>query len=354
MREIPNFAFFIQKIMSFTNFQKTIALTSGVLVLSVAIALVVLAWTGPTANPPAGNADAPINVGSDAQTKSGDLTVSTLTTSGGKLYLNNSGFEGDIERVDEIIGYNDLQLRSDPTSKTEIFLDDGNQGIKLKHQGTDVLVIGDDDAVHLPDLTTAPDFTGCFLELDENGKVRCYTGGGIPGGNVLNTQEILIKEVLSPEESSAIVCDSYTMSDADADKKVIKVRAKHVSTAGGAAKGEFWFYINDIEVFYHSIPYTWGTIWSPARYHRVLGGDVLKICIKSVYWPMSYAYMYTLDAKKADITHAFADEAKILYRHDADGRGEMKPGGAHYVGGSPAPSVIISAEDEVDVSWIID
>lgn len=45
---------------------------------------VVLAWTGPTAAPPAGNTSAPINISSTAQTKAGAITVSDVCTSGGK------------------------------------------------------------------------------------------------------------------------------------------------------------------------------------------------------------------------------------------------------------------------------
>ena len=337
--------------MSFTNFQKTIALTSGVLVLSIAIALVVLAWTGPTANPPAGNADAPINVGSDAQTKAGDLTVSALTTSGGKLYLNNSGFEGDIERADRIIGHNDLQLRSDLLRKTEIFLDDGNQGIKLKHQGTDVLVVGDDDAVHLPGLTTAPDFAGCFLELDENGKVKCYTGGGIPGGDVLSTTQVEVLYVDSIEGKIKI-CDSHTVLGGDVEK-VVRVHANLIPTWSDV---EFWFYINGVEQWYKYCDTAVCGIYNTSKYYHVVPGDTLEVCVKdgSTGVLEVSGKIYTLGAKRADITHAFCEEPKILYWYDQAVIGEMSPAGAHYIGGNPAPSVIISAKDEVEVKWIID
>lgn len=54
---------------------KLVALTFGVLVLCFAIGFYIFAWTGPGENPPGGNVDAPINVGSTAQTKSGPLTT---------------------------------------------------------------------------------------------------------------------------------------------------------------------------------------------------------------------------------------------------------------------------------------
>ncbi len=44
------------------------------------------AWTGPTSAPPNGNASAPVNVSATAQTKSGNLTVSGVTTIGNGLY----------------------------------------------------------------------------------------------------------------------------------------------------------------------------------------------------------------------------------------------------------------------------
>jgi len=41
-----------------------------------------LAWTAPTATPPAGNVSAPINTSATAQTKAGGLTVGSITTTG--------------------------------------------------------------------------------------------------------------------------------------------------------------------------------------------------------------------------------------------------------------------------------
>ena len=56
------------------------------LVLSIALTLALganylyAAWSGPTATPPGGNVAPPINTSSTAQTKTGDLTVSGLTS----------------------------------------------------------------------------------------------------------------------------------------------------------------------------------------------------------------------------------------------------------------------------------
>lgn len=44
-----------------------------------------IAWTAPAATPPGGNVDAPINTGSTAQTKAGNLTVSGLDLNAGSI-----------------------------------------------------------------------------------------------------------------------------------------------------------------------------------------------------------------------------------------------------------------------------
>lgn len=54
---------------------KATALSFGVLAMVFLIGIVVLAWTEPSLAPPGGNVPAPINVGSTAQTKTGDLNI---------------------------------------------------------------------------------------------------------------------------------------------------------------------------------------------------------------------------------------------------------------------------------------
>ena len=349
--------------MSFTNFQKTIALLGGVLVLSSAIVFIVIAapWQGPTANPPLNNADAPINVGGGAQTKAGDLTVSELTTSGGKLYLNNSGLEGDIERVDEIIGENDLQLRSDPTSKTEIFLDDGDQGIKFKHQGTDVLVVGDDNAVHIPELTDAPDFDGCFLEIDENGKIKCYTGGIPPGGDLLETSENELLYISWCEFNDNDL--SYTFAGGDNKDKVIKI----VYSLNAYRQDAFFrFYVDDGTGEVEFIDDTsWGT--SPLGtviktwYYHIPNMSPSDVTIRVAVWSSLYrsgccaatshlqAWVYELNAKRGDVNWA-SSQGEILYYYYENTTGEMfvPTVSTDYIHVPPV-SVIISAKNEEDV-----
>ena len=57
------------------NISKSIALVVSVLAVSLAIGLAVMAWVEPTAAPPGGNIDAPINTGDIAQTKTGNLKI---------------------------------------------------------------------------------------------------------------------------------------------------------------------------------------------------------------------------------------------------------------------------------------
>ena len=56
---------------------KLVSLTFSVLVLCFAVGFYVLGWTPPTAEPPGNNVDSPLNVGSDAQYKSGGLILNT-------------------------------------------------------------------------------------------------------------------------------------------------------------------------------------------------------------------------------------------------------------------------------------
>jgi hypothetical protein len=59
--------------------QRFILLMVGVLAMSFAIGYLVFAWVEPGANPPQGNVPAPINVGTDTQTKLGGLNIATQT-----------------------------------------------------------------------------------------------------------------------------------------------------------------------------------------------------------------------------------------------------------------------------------
>jgi len=68
------------------DFLNSLALFLAVLIFALGAVLATIAWTEPTSAPPAGNIPAPINVGSQAQTKQGPLTTVGALTSNTALY----------------------------------------------------------------------------------------------------------------------------------------------------------------------------------------------------------------------------------------------------------------------------
>lgn len=339
--------------MFFTNFQKTIALTSGVLVLSVATALVVIAWTGPSADPPLNNALEPLNVGSNAQVKTGDLTV-------GNLSLDGVGFEGSINNADLIIGANDLRLRADATEQTKIDLGVGAQEIKFYTNSQErVRIENDGDLYKEGDLYVEngnlyiKNLSDCFLEADATGKVKCNTGGTFPGGNVLETSQVKVAEVFANQAGDT---DTYTILAGDAEK-VVRV-SLNIRIFGIIAVGNFRFYINGVETWHEYYTPTY-VDYNGSKYYHVRAGDVLKITAGIDGDPPAAvsSAIYTLKSKRGLITHAFADQPKILYYYDEGTIGQMdESAGTHYEAPDPINpvSVIISAADEVDVSWFLD
>jgi hypothetical protein len=340
--------------MSFTNFQKTIALSGGVLVLSGAIALVVFAaWTGPTAEPPLNNAPVPINVSNIDQTKAGGLTVKELS-------LDNGIGEGDIRNADRIIGFNDLRLRGDATEQTRIDLGVGAQEIKFYTNSQERMRIENDgDLYQEGDLYVEngnlhiKNLSDCFLEVDATGKVKCNTGGTFPGGNVLETSQAKVAEVFANESGDT---DTYTILAGDAEK-IVRVSLK-THTFGLISAGHFYFYINGVQKWHEWYTSTF-VDYDGSKYYHVRAGDVLEISASITGPPSATASsaIYTLKSKRELITHAFADQPKILYYYEEGTIGQMdESAGTHYEAPDPsAPvSVIISAADEVDVSWFLD
>ena len=111
----------------------------GVLVVSFLISMIVLAWTEPTSGPPGGNVDAPINVGTDPQTKQGDLTVKTTIYSD-DLRLGNWG--------GAITNAGDIDVKDNTGTVTLFHLDGstGNLDVKgvIKRDGNTVWDVGND------------------------------------------------------------------------------------------------------------------------------------------------------------------------------------------------------------------
>jgi len=128
--------------MRYSNLQKTIALSVGVLAMVILISYIVSAWTEPSQTPPAGNVPAPINTGGAGQTKkyvdasnkgwlgvatdyydsTYGLTVGYSGNSIGVKVTGNSYFDGNI---------NIKTFKFSPISGTELGVYDsaGNQVI---------------------------------------------------------------------------------------------------------------------------------------------------------------------------------------------------------------------------------
>ncbi len=76
-------------------------------------------WTNPPASPPSSNATAPLNVGSTAQTKNGDLTVN------GRLNVNNDLTANDVVDVNSSLGANTINIFA--TGPTIRYVDSDNR-----------------------------------------------------------------------------------------------------------------------------------------------------------------------------------------------------------------------------------
>jgi hypothetical protein len=69
----------IKRFFLSTKISKITSLIFGILVLCFAIGFYIYAaWNEPSANPPQGNVEAPLNVSGTAQTKIGNLTIPNL------------------------------------------------------------------------------------------------------------------------------------------------------------------------------------------------------------------------------------------------------------------------------------
>ena len=123
----------INKTMKQKLSPKLISLTFGILVICFAIGFYVFAWIDPSAAPPGGNVDAPVNVGSTAQTKTGNLTLPNL-------YLNATANEGNIYNINNLIGYNDIYVKGNSSETAPVYI--GGNLIKLYTSGLERVSIG--------------------------------------------------------------------------------------------------------------------------------------------------------------------------------------------------------------------
>jgi hypothetical protein len=329
--------------MSFTNFQKTIALTSGVLVLSVAIALVVIAWTGPTAEPPLNNAPEPLNVSNIDQTKAGGLTVKELS-------LNNGIGEGDIRNADRIIGFNDLRIRGDATEQTKIDLGVGAQEIKFYTGGATepAIAIDANSNLHLPGLSD------CFLKVDAAGKVVCDTGGGPPSETEeeFQSQKTLVAHARRGFGQSNVGSDSYTIPVGDEEaivKVVLRLNGKPSCGTSNVNWAVFKVNGSTVEALMDVNP---NELITSIFYWHVLEGDIVSV---EVYTPGSCpdeyaeAWIYTLTGKRKDNVTKITSSGDILYFYQKDTRASMgKASGGQYI--PPTPSSIVATADGIPIT----
>lgn len=110
--------------------QASIIIAGGIIVAgSIAITT---AWTGPTTTPPMGNVNPPINTGSGAQTKAGDLGVNTFLASGNASVLGNLG-----------VGTSNPGVKLDVLGRIRAYGDSTTNGFALDSTGYFQLQNGD-------------------------------------------------------------------------------------------------------------------------------------------------------------------------------------------------------------------
>lgn len=99
------------------------------LILSFGLSYAYASWTEPAGAPPSANADAPINAGATAQTKTGALTAGTLTST------------GNVSAAGSVTASNGLSVSNAGGLYTYITLhdDESPNGVKYIHANSNVI-----------------------------------------------------------------------------------------------------------------------------------------------------------------------------------------------------------------------
>lgn len=151
----------------------TLALVLSVVALSTLIGLsihLVLAapFTNPTAEPPLGNVDSPINVSSTPQTKTGDLTISD-TIDAEKIYAKFLYVEGYTPQLGEFYGIPQAAVFED-----WVRIIDADFDVYSNHWGTNwysysLKEYNSDHTLNCPDGSYVRGFT-----THDNGKIHYF------------------------------------------------------------------------------------------------------------------------------------------------------------------------------------
>jgi hypothetical protein len=182
--------------------QKIVPLCTGVIALSIFLCAAIYAWTEPTALPPNGSVDAPINTGNSAQNIAGELTVK------GGLTISSTGGSGSAFALNANDGMN---------SGTQFVVgQDGHVGIGVIDPGAILqLRAGTAAANHAPlKFSSGPllaateagaiEYDGTHFYFTSNDLIRHQLGQS--GGGITAQICPTGKSVVGIDNSGAIIC----------------------------------------------------------------------------------------------------------------------------------------------------
>ncbi len=173
------------------KFLKSTIYLSSLAIISVGGAILihsVLAFTGPTDDPPAGNVTSTDTL--QAVTDRGASSDNTITVAG--INLNGSAVEGNTTAISQLIGYNDLFLKGNSTETATIYY--GASTHKFYTGGTEKFTIAADGTV-----TVTGKITGLTAPTaDSDAVTKAYVDAAGGGGDAtLAKQEDILAEVIS-------------------------------------------------------------------------------------------------------------------------------------------------------------